>query len=409
MTTFTARWVFPGDQPPIAHGRLTIDGDNIVSIRPDGPYQLDLGNVAILPGFVNAHTHLDLTAMRGKCPPTPDFVGWLRGVIAHRRAQTPEQIQHDIAQGIAECQRFGTTLVGDIASGGASWDMLSKASISSVVYREILGLSLERARQELADAGEWLFTRPGSSHAMPGISPHAPYSVRESLFSDVAILARGYEREYPALPIAIHLAESEAEIELLRVRAGPFRKFLEDLGLWEHHNSLANGFHNILQLYPEPYLLAMVHANFLQPAGTANRPVIYCPRTHHAFGHPQPHPFRLFLDAGQKVALGTDSLASNPDLDILAEARWVRRQHPNLPGETLLRMLTLWGAEVLGWGDRTGSLTPGKYADFVVMPLSNAPDSDPHELIFSSTLPVRNVNWRGRWVSPLPAPAPLNV
>src|SRR5439155_6487571 len=96
--------------------------------------------------------------------------------------------------------------------------------------------------------------------------------------------------------------------------------------------------------------------------------VVYCPRTHAAFGH-APHPFREFLARGVRVALGTDGLSSNPDLDILAEARFLHRKHPDLPGATLLRMLTLFGAEALGWAGETGSLEPGKAADLVVLPL----------------------------------------
>jgi len=98
------------------------------------------------------------------------------------------------------------------------------------------------------------------------------------------------------------------------------------------------------------------------------------------------------------VALGTDSLASNPDLDLLAEARFVHRQYPDVPGRVVLRMATLSGAEALGFGDVTGSLTPGKSADLVVLALPNREEEDPHRLVLDSSLPVQRVLWRGRWV-----------
>src|SRR5438445_12677457 len=123
--SFTARWIFPVDGPPLERGIITIGGDRIVAVEPHGTRTADLGNVAILPGFVNAHTHLDLTGARGVCPPTPDFTAWLRRVIAFRRTHTAEQAQADIANGIRECLRFGTTLLGDIAACGASWEPLS--------------------------------------------------------------------------------------------------------------------------------------------------------------------------------------------------------------------------------------------------------------------------------------------
>src|SRR5580704_832430 len=109
--TLTARYVFPVDALPLPQGVVTIAGDKIAAVEPQGTRSadVDLGNVAILPGLVNAHTHLDLTGLRGQCPPTPDFTQWLRGVIAHRRKQTPEQIAADIQIGIQESMTAGTT------------------------------------------------------------------------------------------------------------------------------------------------------------------------------------------------------------------------------------------------------------------------------------------------------------
>ena len=109
--------------PPLADGIITIAGERIVSVEPRGRQAVaeDLGEVAILPGFVNAHTHLDLSGLRGRCPPSDDFTGWLRQVIAHRRGTTPEQIETDIRAGLAESLRHGTTLLGDISAGGCSW------------------------------------------------------------------------------------------------------------------------------------------------------------------------------------------------------------------------------------------------------------------------------------------------
>src|ERR1700675_567207 len=116
--TYTARWLFPVASPPLERGTITIAADKIVAVEPHGTRtpDVDLGNVAILPGFVNAHTHLDLTGARGVCPPTPDFPQWLLRVILFRRSRTPEEVQAYIAAGIVECQRFGTTTVGDVSA-----------------------------------------------------------------------------------------------------------------------------------------------------------------------------------------------------------------------------------------------------------------------------------------------------
>ena len=143
--------------------------------------------------------------------------------------------------------------------------------------------------------------------------------------------------------------------------------------------------------------LLYVHGNYLRPDAPLpkNASIIYCPRTHAAFGHP-PHPFRDFLARGVRVAIGTDSLASNPDLDVLAEIRFLHRLYPDVPGAVLLRMATLSGAEALGWADETGSLAPGKSADLVVVPLAGD-DADPYRLLLGADAAVRRVLFRGRW------------
>jgi cytosine/adenosine deaminase-related metal-dependent hydrolase len=387
--SLTARWVFPVDGPPVERGVITILGEQISAVEPPGKRtpDIDLGNAAILPGFVNAHTHLDLSGLRGKCPPSPDFTGWLRQVIAHRRTTTPEQTQADIRAGLAECLRYGTTLVGDIASGGASWDALVDAPLRAVVYYELIGLSTERAAASWEAWKWWHLARPESPTCRAGVSPHAPYSVWWPVFTGAA---------RSDMPAATHLAESSAELMLLGDRCGPFVPFLKELGIWEPE-SLAQGPEHVLRMMSGRNPVAFFHGNYL-PADTPvpdNGTIIYCPRTHAAFGHP-PHPFREFLARGIRVALGTDSLASNPDLDILTEARFVNARHPDLPGATLLRMATLSGAEALGRSE-TGSLSICKSADLVVLPLPDRDADDPHGLLFESESAVSAVMFRGRW------------
>jgi cytosine/adenosine deaminase-related metal-dependent hydrolase len=333
----------------------------------------DLGNAAIIPGLVNAHTHLDLSGARGLIPPTdPDhFTDWLRGVIAYRRSRTPEQVQADTRAGLAECLRHGTTLLGEIAAEGASWDALAAAPTRAVVFREVIGLSTERFTEAVKALHVWRKEHSATPTCRIAVSPHAPYSVSGALIRSLA---------WNGWAMTVHLAESPAELELLERHSGPFRDFLESLGVWEPGN-LADSLRFILWRTQRSPCVLFAHGNYL-PADTKLKPnqsVVYCPRTHAAFGHP-PHPFRDFLARGVRVCLGTDSLASNPDLDILAEARFVRSRRPDFSGNQLLRMVTLSGAEALGWENECGSLEVGKSADFVAVPLPDADASDPHEL-----------------------------
>jgi cytosine/adenosine deaminase-related metal-dependent hydrolase len=355
----------------------------------------DLGDVAILPGLVNAHTHLDLSGMKGMVGPGRSFVDWLREVVEHRRGLSPEQTANDIQVGITESVRHGVTLVGDISSRGLSYPLLAEAPLRSVVFYEFLGLPPARAEKAKYQAEEWLNTHPATPTCRPGLSPHAPYSVRKSLFDGAFQLARKHK-----VPLATHLGETREELELLQHRKGPFVDFLSDLGVWDPEGLI----HDPKELLDEGRLLAnflVVHGNYLRPHtggdGEYSSTVIYCPRTHAAFGHNR-HPFQEVLANGGRVALGTDSLASNPDLNILKEARFIRKSYPDFPGDQLLRMITLSGSEALGWDQETGSLTPGNSGDLVVLPLPPGEAKDPYDLLFDSDLTITKVMWQGSWI-----------
>jgi cytosine/adenosine deaminase-related metal-dependent hydrolase len=390
--TLTARWVFPVERPPLAGGTITILDTRILAVEPHGTQvaDVDLGDAVIIPGLVNAHTHLDLTGARGQTPPTPDFTSWLRQVIQYRRGRAADLFRSDIRAGLAESLAFGTTLLGDISGDGASWDIIVGAPVRAVVFRELLGLPEDRAFRAWQKAEGWLGERRATSRCRPGLSPHSPYSVRASLF----LLA-----STAAVPWAIHVAESAAERELLGQHSGPFVSFLQELGAWAP-DGLVDGVEDVLQLFNGTVPALFVHGNFLKPdAGIPpNGSVIYCPRTHAAFGHP-PHPFRDMMQRGVRVALGTDSLASNPDLSILEEIRFLHRLYPEVPGAVLLRMATLSGAEALGWDEATGSLAPGKSADLVVVPMSDKNLGDPHQTLLESAAAASQVMFQGRWQS----------
>jgi len=393
--TLTARWLFPVSGPPLEGGTITIAGPLIQAVEPHGLRQtdLDLGNVAILPGLVNTHTHLDLTGLKGKLQPTPDFVHWLRGVVQYRRSLPPLQAANDIRAGIAECIRHGTTLIGDIASQGWSWPILAQAPLRAVVFYELLGLPKDRAEISESQARRWLEEHPATPTCRPGVSPHAPYSVRSSLFEVAFEIARTQQ-----VALASHLSETLEELELLKHRRGPLVAFLSDMGVWD----LEGLIHETETLIRQNnFNFLVIHGNYLNADSLSRLPakttVVYCPRTHAAFGH-APYPFREILAAGGRVALGTDSLASNPDLNLLAEARFIRSSFPDFPGDQLLRMLTLSGAEALGWDQEAGSLAAGKSADLIVLPLPARDVADPHQLIFESGLPVTRVMWCGSWV-----------
>lgn len=390
LVRVTARWVLPVAGEPIERGILEFLGGTIVALHDRGPADIDFGNAVILPGLVNCHTHLDLCGLHGLNPPGPDVTAWLLSVIQFRRSVSELDVEQSMTQGLAESLRHGTTLIGDISGDGRSWPIVVESPIRAVVFREMLGLPKERAERAWQMAQAWLGECTPTERCRPGLSPHAPYSTRTSL-----IRAAGSA----GVPVAIHLAECLEERELLEEQSGPFVSFLQQLGVWDPLG-LARSPEHVIRLLNGAAPTLLVHGNYLAPTAPipTHATVVYCPRTHEAFGHAR-HPVADLLSRGVRVALGTDSLASNPDLSVLAEMRFLHAIRPDLSSHVILEMGTAAGAAALGWSDRTGTLEPGKAADFIVIPLPDS-EGDPVELLLESSFDVAETWIAGRRVFP---------
>ena len=417
MLTLAARYVFPVEGPPIANGRVSVEDGRIVGVRgPDdgGPApDLDLGNAAITPGFVNAHTHLDLDPI-GPAPAggTEDEVAWLSKVVAARRGQPVGSGTLASVRNVAEASRLGTTLLADTTAAGQSWEAVAAAPLRAVVFHELIGLNRLRGLETSGSAFDWLAAvdpagldpaapPPANFKTRAGLSPHAPYSTAGWLYHRAATSRR---------PLSTHLAEMPEELELLETRQGPLRDFLEGLGAWDPDWEPIGS-------RPADYLRKgdnrqadwiVAHGNYLPPedfwqlrpqaASDGQRvAVAYCPRTHARFGH-APHPYRAMLERGVIVCLGTDSLASSPTLGILDEARFLHARDGGVGGALLLTMATLFGAWALRLDHLTGSLKVGKSADLAVIPLPDRDDPDPHALLLESDLPVLATMFQGGFV-----------
>lgn len=402
--TYGARWVVPVEGPPIEFGEVTVAGGKIVAVgRMAGPpLELLRGpQYVILPGFVNAHTHLEFSDLETPLgTPGMAFPAWIRLVVQRRRelaaSQSPEKLAlarvAAVERGLAESLQSGTTLVGEIASRGWPREPLARSPLGGIVFQESLGLKSEATEVQAAAAREHLDSRmPDRWHA--GLSPHAPYTIHPELLTALVALAR--ERQ---TPLAMHLAESPEELELLATQSGPFRELLEAFAAWEP-SALRPGLRpfDYLQALAQGPLALVIHGNYLttqELAFLADRrkrmTVVYCPRTHAYFGH-APYPLAEMLRRGVSVAIGTDSRASNPDLNMLAELRHIARHHSDVAPADILRVGTLAGAQALGQGHVTGSLVPGKRADFACIEAPPAATHDPYAAIFD---PGSEVLWR---------------
>lgn len=379
-----ARYLFPVVGPPIADGVITIDNGAVIAVGRDalGAQVVDLGNVALFPALINAHTHLELSGLPAPLgTPGMPFTDWVRLVVAYRRAAPAYQT--DILRGQGECASLGQAAVGDVTT--TPWAGQNGLAAATVFYetiglrRELIGARLAAARDSITQARRLGFR--------PGLCPHAPYSVHPELFAELVRLAAAQR-----VPLSFHLAETREELELLAGGAGPFRELLVELNAWEAA-AISPG------TRPLDYLRTLaagggralvVHGNYLDDeeigflAAEADRiSLVYCPRTHAFFGHSR-HPLPRLLAAGANVALGTDSRASNPDLNLFEELRHVASHFPELPPSTVLELATLRSARALGIDQHLGSLEPGKAAAIAGIGLPNSANADPYELLFAA-------------------------
>ena len=386
--TVSARWIFPVARPPISGGAIVVENGRIAELLSDKPRDLDFDfdDAVILPGLVNAHVHLDLTSASGLAVPSSDFVGWLKEVIAFRRSMDADDVRTAVQEGIRQCLRNGTTLIGDISGDGSSWPIVAASGLRAVVFRELIGLPKDRAERAWQSAQEWLGACPPTDRCRPGLSPHAPYSARVSLIKAAA---------QSGVPCAMHVAEFAGERELLVEHGGPFVPFLQGVGAWDPLG-LAKSPEHVLRLLEGSSPTLAVHANYLADSVhvPGNISVVYCPRTQRAFEHPA-FPLQRWIERGVRLALGTDSLASNPDLSLLDELRFIRANDPEIENAAILRLGTLAGAEALGFAGECGSLEPGKAADFVVVPIEPSwANDDPHESFLTGNAAPRET-WIG--------------
>lgn len=401
--TFAARWVFPIDGAPIAGGRVTIRGDVIVGVgdTAETGKATDLGNVAILPGLINPHSHLEFSQLTEPVPAGRGFPDWVRAIVEVRR-ERGEQSTASVALGLEELKTKGVAYVGEIAQENWSPEPFAQSPLSATVFLEILGLtpSVIPAKLELAE--KHLRRRKHRDHWYPGLSPHAPYSVHPDLLEGLIELAIRYN-----VPLAMHLAESREELELVTSGKGPFRSLLEEVGIWQGSvfAQSQRPLDYLKRLVRAPRSL-VIHGNYLDDPEIeflgANRDrmsVVYCPRTHEHFGH-RDYPLPELLKAGARVAVGTDSRASNPNLCVLSEMQTVARIYPQLSGEAVVRLATLSAAEALGQQEILGSIKPGKHATMTLVSLPSYDARDPYELLWDGNCTVEGLMIEGQWVVP---------
>lgn len=382
MTAYRAAWVLPIDQPPIRDAVIEVEAGIIRSIQPGAPLPApgarDLGNVALLPGLINAHTHLELSWLRGRVPPANRFTDWVKTLLAIRRG-TEHPITHEVVatvrDAICELRAAGTVAVGDITNSLAAVEPMLDAGLRGVVFHELLGFKerdgvlVESTRDRRAAAA--------ARGVRVSLAPHAPYSTSVELFK--AIRAAVTASDCPIM--SVHLGESVEEVELLATGSGPWRGMLETIGLWRDDWEVPGcgpvqflDRHGVIDSRT-----IVVHGVQFDDAALARlaeigATLVTCPRSNRWVGAGYP-PVERFYRSGVPIAIGTDSLASVEDLNLFSELKTMRWLAPEVPARQLIASATIAGARALGLDDEIGTLTPGKSAQIIAVSLPEAVDN----------------------------------
>jgi cytosine/adenosine deaminase-related metal-dependent hydrolase len=398
MKAFRADWICPVGTPAVSDACLVVSDGRVVEVASEAPADARterFNGCAIVPGFVNAHTHLELTLFRGFLEGLR-FHEWIRVLTKTKYALDRDALILSARLGAAECLAAGVTTIGEVMDIGTGWEAMAEYGLRGLAWQEVFGPAPEAARDAVRSLGEKMAARSEATTALCrlGVSPHAPYSVSEPLYRAVADQAT---REQ--WPVAMHIAESVEEGRFVREGAGVFadgwkRRGIDvpvhGVGPMEYVDRL--GLLGPCTLAIHAIDVSAEEIGRLRETGTA---VAHCPTSNLKLGHGIA-PLREFLDQEIPVGLGTDSVASNNAVDMFQEMRlaaYLQASRLNDPGAVsateALKMATLGGARCLGLDTELGSLEPGKLADFVVVDLdtpATRPVYDPVEtLVFSAS------------------------
>jgi len=366
--------VLPIADAPIRGGWVALEGDRIARVGSGpAPDAVDLGRAVILPALVNAHTHLELSYLRDRVPPSTRFINWIRVLMAARREfpdPSDPRILRAAQEGIDEARATGTGLVGDISNTLVTVPLLRDAGLGAHVFYELLGFNTldpeKRVRDARAQAGE--VGRPGDSVRV-SLAAHAPYSVSPGLFSAIRADLDGEA----ARVSSVHLGESQEELEFLNDGTGAWRTLLEELGVWTDEWT-PPGNSPVEYLADLGFLdsrVVVVHGvqfsgEDLATLRSLGVTVVSCPRSNRYVGVGDP-PIESFYAMGVSVAFGTDSLASVQDLNMFSELAHARRLAPRVSARTLLESATLCGARALGFERDFGTIEAGKRASLLAV------------------------------------------
>ncbi len=381
MTIYRAKTVVTMDGPPIDNGAVAVAGERIAAVgrfeevRAHGGVVTDLGEMALLPGLINAHCHLDFTSLRGAIAPQRSFSDWILQINGLRQNLSDEDYLESIARGFDEAKRWGTTTIANVESLPALLSRMPPPPLRTWWFAELIDVRPRLLAEEIVANSLASFRDKQDWRGGFGLSPHAPYTASPKLTHLAASAANQND-----LLLTMHLAESEEEMEMFREGRGRLCNFLQSLG--RSMDDCGTGKTPLSVMFDLAAIderWIFVHLNELTEEDFArleNGPrfhIAHCPRSSLYFRH-RPFALRRLVELGFNVCLGTDSLASNSSLSLFAEMRAVRASHPDFPSDQILGMATVNGARALHQETALGKIRAGFQADLIALPIENPGD-----------------------------------
>ena len=366
------------DGAPIESGAVAIEGNQIVAVGRAADFTgpcTDLGDVALLPGLINAHCHLDYTMMRGAILRPSSFTAWVQRINALKRSLDDDDYLASIAQGFAELRQWGTTGVCNIEAFPELMARLGPPPIRTWSFYEMIDIRHRSTTDEMVAGALAFFTEREDPLALFGLSPHAPFTASASLYQLANACADALQ-----MPLTTHVAESREELMMFRDASGPLYDFLASLQRpmsdCGYHPPFAHlwlqGAINARWLLAHMNELTEEDFGILAGLPRGGGPsLVHCPGSHRYFGH-TPFPFHRLHALGLNICLGTDSLASTRSLSLFEEMRTLRATEPWITPEHALQTVTVNPARALRRTRQLGAIVPGALADLIAVPVTGS-------------------------------------
>jgi cytosine/adenosine deaminase-related metal-dependent hydrolase len=382
VKVFSAKWVVPMDGPPLYDAEVVIDGTTIEAIRPcrtPSNERRDFGNAILLPGLINAHTHLEYTALRGYLEEMP-FFPWIRSLTAAKAYLDIADWHISAKLGALECLASGITTIGDNTDVGVTLDAALECGLRGTIYQEFFCIDHRTSTTDIMtelEAKVQLLSEKANDRLKVGVSPHATYTINPEAFAAL--------RSHPLLstrPMSIHVAESPAEVELTQFGMGEFAEMYERRGIeWQvPHVSPTQYLADQGVLGDNTLLIHAVHQSQddMVLVAKSRCSIIHCPKSNAKLGAGIAPLTSWLKQTDIKLGIGTDSAVSNNSIDLFEEMRFAlllqRAQRESVEvvsAKNVLELATIRGAEAIGLSGVVGSLTPGKKADMIAVNLNS--------------------------------------